>query len=51
MTLDQLKQDLFERFIRAFDEFDRIAEKKAQAQSFVYSELPRYDINGLVLNS
>jgi len=45
MTLDQLKQDLFERFIRAFDEFDRIAEKKAQAQSFVYSRLPRYRVS------
>jgi hypothetical protein len=45
MTLDQLKQDLFERFIRAFDEFDRIAEKKGQAQSFVYSELPRYSVH------
>lgn len=44
MTLDQFKQDLFERFIRAFDEFDRIAEKKAKAQTFVYSQLPRYSI-------
>lgn len=44
MTLDLLKQDLFERFIRAFDEFDRIAEKKARAQTFVYSQLSRYSI-------
>lgn len=45
MTLDLLKQDLFERFIRAFDEFDRIAEKKATAQTFVYSQLPRYSVH------
>jgi hypothetical protein len=45
MTLDQLKQDLFERFILAFDEFDRIAEKKAQARNFVYSQLPRYHVS------
>jgi hypothetical protein len=44
MTLDLLKQNLFERFIRAFDEFDRIAEKKAQVKTFVYSQLPRYSV-------
>lgn len=44
MTLDQLKQDLFERFISAFDEIGRIAEKKVKAQTTVYSQLPRYDV-------
>lgn len=44
MTLDQLKEELLERFITACDELDYLAQKEKLAEKTVYSTASRYDL-------